>query len=86
LTDAGLHDGALIFGVDFQDAVHARETEHHSAGAGERAAGEAGAGAAADDRNFIFVGEFDGLRDVLGGCGKKRRRRGGLFRREPSYS
>src|SRR6266850_3125352 len=70
VDDAGLHDGALIFGVDFQDAVHAREDEHHSAGAGERAAGEAGAGAAADDRNFIFGGEFDALRDVIGGCGK----------------
>src|SRR6266478_1156773 len=70
VDDAGLHDGALIFGVDFQDAVHAREDEHHAAGAGERAAGEAGAGAAADDRNFVFGGEFHALRDVLGGCGK----------------
>jgi hypothetical protein len=65
-----LHDGALILGVDFQDAVHARKNEHHAAGAGERAAGEAGAGAAANDWNFVFGGEFDGLRDVFGGCGK----------------
>jgi len=27
-------------------------------------------GAAADDRNFVFGGEFHALRDVLGGCGK----------------
>jgi hypothetical protein len=63
-----LHDGALIFGVDFQDAVHTREDEHHAAGAGERPARESGAGATADDWNFVFGGEFDALRDLPGGC------------------
>ena len=70
IDDAGLNDGALILGVDFENAIHAGEDEHHAAGAGERAAGEAGAGAAADDGNIVFGGEFDDAGDFVGGGGK----------------
>ena len=48
---AGLHHGALVFQIDFEDPVHAREGDHDAALAGDGAAGESGAGAAADERH-----------------------------------
>lgn len=36
---AGLDDGALIFEIEFEDAIHAGEDEHEAAAAGERATG-----------------------------------------------
>ena len=48
IHDAGLHGGALVFDVNFEDAIHARENCEDAAFARERAAGEACAGAAAD--------------------------------------
>jgi hypothetical protein len=70
IDDAGLDDGALIFEIDFEDAIHAREDEHESAGAGECAAGESGAGAAAEDRGVVSGGEFYDLGD-FGGRGRE---------------
>lgn len=70
IDDAGLDNGALIFRIDGQDAVHAREDHHQAAGAGERAAGEAGASAAADDRNVVLGGQFDDLRNFFRRSGK----------------
>ena len=67
IDDARLNDGALIFEIELEDAVHAREDEHESAGAGERATGKAGAGAAAEDGNVVSVGEADDFGDF--GCG-----------------
>jgi len=61
IDDAWLDDGALIFRVDGKDAVHARENEHQTAGAGERATGKAGTGATSDDGHVVFGGEFDDL-------------------------
>src|SRR5262249_14433912 len=34
INDSRLNDGALIFEIELEDAVHAREDEHESAGAG----------------------------------------------------
>ena len=70
VDDAGLDDGAAIFDVEIENAVHAREDEHDASSAGERAAGKAGAGAAADDREMLYRGKFDDARNVFGGIGK----------------
>ena len=69
IDDTGLDDGALIFEIEFEDAVHAGEDEHESAGAGERAAREAGAGAAAEDGDVVLIGQADDLGDF----GSRRR-------------
>ena len=81
IDDAGLNDGALIVEIDFEDAIHAGENEHESAGAGECATGEAGASAAAEDGDVVLWrrgGRFRKLRRWWKG---RRRGRGGLFRR-----
>ena len=70
IYDARLDDGALIFEVEFEDAIHAGEDEHESAGAGKRATGEAGAGAAAEDGDVVLRGEADNLGDFGGRRGE----------------
>jgi hypothetical protein len=70
IDDARLDDGALIFDVEFENAIHAREDEHHAAGAGERAAGKSRAGAAANDGEMVLCGEFDDARDMIRCCWK----------------
>ena len=52
IHDARLDNGALIFEVDFEDAIHAREKNDDAAVARERAAGKAGARAASDERGL----------------------------------
>jgi hypothetical protein len=66
--DAGLDDGALIVEIEFENAIHPREDEHESTGACERAAGEAGAGAATEDGHVVFGGEADNFGDFGGGA------------------
>jgi len=66
--DAGLDDSALIIEIEFENAIHAREDEHESAGTGERTAGEAGAGAATEDGHVVLGGEADNLGDFGGGA------------------
>ena len=68
IDDAGLNNGALIFEIEFEDAIHAREDKHESTGACERAAGEAGAGAATEDGHVVFGGEADNFGDFGGGA------------------
>ena len=70
IDDAGLHNGALVFHVECQDAIHAREDEHHPAGAGKRAAGKSRASAAAYDGDVVACSESDDARDLLAGIGK----------------
>jgi len=67
VDDAGLDNRALIFRVELENAIHAREDNHHAAGAGERASGKAGAGAAADDGNIVFGSQLDDLRNLFRG-------------------
>jgi hypothetical protein len=66
IDDAGLDNGPLIFDVEFEDAIHARERNDDAAVSGERAAGEAGAGTASDDGNVMAIGDFDDADDVGG--------------------
>jgi hypothetical protein len=70
IDDAGLDDGALILGVDLENAIHAGEDEHDASGAGERATGEACARTAADDGNVVFGGQPNDAGDFLGGSRK----------------
>lgn len=65
IHDARLDDGPLIFRFDRKNAIHPREDEHQTAGAGERPTGEAGSGAAANDGHIVFASEFDDLGDFL---------------------
>jgi hypothetical protein len=64
---AGLNRGALIFDVNFQDAIHAGKNCEDAAFAGKRAAGKASAGATADERRLILVREFYDGEGI--GCG-----------------
>ena len=59
IDDPRLNDGALIFGVDFENAIHARKNDHDAAGAGECTARETCAGAATNNGGIVFVSEFD---------------------------
>ena len=81
IYDAGLHDGALIFEIDVEDAIHARENEHESAGARQRAAGKAGAGAATEDGSVMSGGELDDLGDLGGRAREDDRVGAALFDR-----
>ena len=68
-----LHGGTLVFEVDFQDAVHAREGDHDAAGAGKCAAGKARACATADDGSVALSSEFDDTGDLFRSGGKNDR-------------
>ena len=70
IDHAGLHHDALVFQVQFQDAVHAGEGDHEAALAGNRAAGESGARAASDERHAEFLRQFDERGDFGGGTGE----------------
>ena len=61
---------ALALRVRSPGSIHAREDEHHAAGACERAAGKSRAGAATDDGEVVLCGEFGDARNVFGGMGK----------------
>ena len=65
IDDAGLHSGAAIFWIDFENAIHARKDQHDAAAAGERPAGESSACAATDDGDVVLCGEFDNPGDLL---------------------
>jgi hypothetical protein len=75
---AWLDDGALIFEVEFEDAIHAREDEHEPARASERATGEAGAGAATENWHVVLRGETDDFGD-FGCCGRECNEVGAAF-------
>ena len=70
---AGLDHGAPVGQVDFQDAFHAAEDHQQAAFGGERAAGESGAGAAADQRDFKLVGQADDAHHVFRAARKDHR-------------
>ena len=62
---AGLDDDSLRVEVDVEHAVHARQRDHDTLGDRERAAGEAGAGAARDEGDPVLVAGADDRLDVL---------------------
>jgi hypothetical protein len=59
-----LHSGALIFCVDFEDAIHARKGHQDATLTREGSAGKAGAGAAAHYGNLIAVRDLDDTDNV----------------------
>jgi len=73
VDQTGLDGSTLIFEVDFQDAVHAREGDHDAAGAGKGASGKAGACATTDDGSVAVGSEFDDTGDLFRGGGKNDR-------------
>ncbi len=77
IEDAGLDDDAGVGEIDFEDAVHAREADDDAVFDGERAAAEAGAGAARDEGNFFAMAEAENGLDFGGGVGEKNGARHG---------
>ena len=75
VDDARLDDGEALDGVDLEDPVHGVERDDDAAGHRVRAAGEAGAGAAGDDRDAVRGAEPHGGGDVLGAHRPHDRRR-----------
>ena len=62
VDDARLDDGVAIAIVDFEDALHPRQGDHDAAADRQTAAGQAGAGAARQERHVQLVAELDDLR------------------------
>ena len=78
IDQAGLHGGALILQIDFQDAVHAREGDHDAAGAGKCSARKTGARAATHDGDVVLRSKLDDVRNMFG-AGRKNYRLGPAF-------
>ena len=57
IHDARFDDGPLIFRIDFQNVVHARERDDNAASPRQSAAGESGARAAPDDGKTVAIGQ-----------------------------
>ena len=70
IDHAGLHDGVLVFEIDLKNLVHPREGDHQPAFGRNGAAAQAGTGATAHDREFIFGGDLDDANNVLGALGE----------------
>ena len=66
VDDAGLNDGIFVFEVDFENLVHPREGDHQTTLGRDRPAAQPRAGAAADQRQAVFPGDFDDVDDILG--------------------
>src|SRR5437588_8116463 len=64
IDHARLHHGALVFEIDFQNAVHAGEGDHHASLARNGAAGKPGPGAAPYEGDAEFGSQLDQRRDV----------------------
>ncbi len=67
IGDAGLHHGEAVGVVDLEDAVHPHHADHHGIGERQRAAGQAGAGAARDHPHPLLVQQAQDRGDLLGG-------------------
>src|SRR5207237_8383984 len=63
---ARLDDGAAVVRIDGEDAVHAREGQHHAAVTGYRAAAQPGAGATGRAGHAAFVTQPHDRADVRG--------------------
>ncbi len=71
IDDAGFDDNAGVGNVDFEDAIHAREAEDDAVFDGERAAAEAGTGAARDEGNLLAMADADYGLDLFSRRGKQ---------------
>ena len=68
-NDAGFAGDVARFHVDVDDLVHALDVQQDAAGHRQRAALAAGAAAPGGDGDFIVVGDFQNLGDLLGAAG-----------------
>jgi hypothetical protein len=68
IDDSGLDGRALIFDVDIEDAIHARKNGEDATVAGQRTAGKTSAGAPANERSLILIGELHDALHVRGGA------------------
>jgi hypothetical protein len=75
LDDAGLDAHSPRAGVDRPDGGHVARGVEHQAAPADRLPGEAGAGAAGDDRNAEAGGDRDGRGDVVGVARERDRER-----------
>ena len=57
VDDARLDDGVAVAVIDFEDALHARQRDHHAAADRQTAAGQAGAGPARQERHVQLVAD-----------------------------
>ncbi len=65
IYDSRFDYGTLIFRVDLQDVVHARECEDDAALPGQRSAGETGSCAATYDGNIVAIRQLDDFDHIL---------------------
>ena len=75
IDDARFDDGVAIAIVDFEDPLHPRQGDHDAAADRQTAAGQAGAGAARQERHVQFVADLDDLRRPARSRWERRRRR-----------
>ena len=68
IDHARLHHRALVFEIDFENAVHAREGDHNAAAAGDGAARKARPGAAPHHRHLKFARDANDGGYFLGGA------------------
>ena len=71
IDDAGFHGDAGVGDVDFEDAIHARETDDDAVIDGERAAAESGAGTSGDEGNAFAMAEAEDGLHLLGSGGQE---------------
>ena len=69
LTTPGCTTAQQVVGVDLEDGVHPGQVEHQAAVDRVGAAGQAGAGAARDDRHAQLRADPHGVRDLALGAG-----------------
>src|SRR5207248_34303 len=65
VDDAGLNKSAAVAVIDFEDALHTRQSDHDAAANGQTAAGQAGAGAARQERHVELVAQLNDADDLL---------------------
>ena len=86
IDDAWLHDRALIFDVESRMRFMRVKAMHEPAAARERAAGESGSCAAADDGHVMCCAASATMRETSSVLRGKTTTSGRPFSTEPSYS
>ena len=71
VRDAGLDDRSPVDRIELQDPVQARQADHHTVRDGQRAAGEAGARPACDERHLVLVAHPYRRRHLVGVTGEQ---------------
>ena len=84
--DARLDDDPQVGDVDVEDAVEPRQADEHAVGDRQRAAGQAGAVPARDERHAVAPAQPDDRLHLLGRLGQHDRRRRRPQVHEPSDS